>query len=377
MTSLRRAKKESDDECKKINRFLGIREKEVSVLVARCAAQEEKLNEVKGARQLERELKEMKKIKEKMVEDHGKEIQGLMGDLQQVGNQKQALQGEIEALKSKVSFLQEEVDKSKAEVRGKQEKITNLYDELKDLHESKEKESTECIAMRRQVQDIKSEVFKRDSQIDDERTRHKNEIFRLRKELEEQKKNDEISIAELSSTKEVEIKSLQKDLDSKQSNLENAVQEMKHWRREHEKVEREYTGFKKEHEKFAMITKEEADAIETERINLDDQLSQKTKEAETLNKTVIDLRDENESYAMQMNKLKEKLGFLENEIRVMTEKEMDFIDNQNQKMDTISNLEEEIQHMKEVCMVMSFHVVISCCHFMLSFHVSNRVHQSF
>jgi len=50
---------------------------------------------------------------------------------------------------------------------------------------------------------------------------------------------------------------------------------------------------------------------------------------------------------MQMNKLKEKLGFLENELRMMTEKEMNFIETQNQKMDTISNLEETIQKMKE------------------------------
>jgi len=347
MNVLRKAKKESDDECKKVNRFLGIREKEVNVLVARCAAQEEKLNDMKSSRVLEKELNAVKKSKEKQMEDHGKEIKGLMGDLQQVGNQKQALQGEIKTLGEKMAALQQELDASRMEVQEKRDKINHLYDELKELHESKEKESTECIAMRKNLQDIKNDIFNRETQIDDLQTRHKNEMIRMRNELEDQRKNNEHNMDALSSSKDREIETMKEHLESKQANLDNAVAEMKHWRFEHEKTEKELHALEMELSQLSQITKEEAVAMENERVSLDNRLSEKNGEVDDLNKIIRDLKDENESNSMQMTKLKEKLGFLENEIRVMTEKEMDLFETQNQKMDTIFKLEQEVRKINE------------------------------
>jgi chromosome segregation ATPase len=356
MKTLRKAKKDADDECKKINRYLGIREKEVNVLVSRCAAQEEKLNEMKSSRMLEKELSALRKMKDKQMDDHGKEIKGLMGDLQQLGNEKQALKNEILSLEEKNIVVQEELDATKAEVQQKCDKISSLYDELKGLHESKEKESTDCIAMRKNLQDVKHELFERESELDELETVHKNEINRLRREIENRTASGEESLEKYRAMKEVEFDNLKRDLQSKQLEFEHTMDDLKHCRRKHETVQKELTALEMKQDTLSLLTKQEAEANENERISLENQLTEKNKELQELEGFNRELKDENESNAMQMKKLKEKLGFLENEIREMTEKEMSVIESQNEKMSTIYKLEENIQQLKEVRSCIKFEI---------------------
>lgn len=212
MNALKKAKKESDDEVKKANRHLGVREKEVNVLVTRCAQQEAKLNEMKGVRVLEKELSALKKMRDKEKETQDKEVQGLMGDLQTLGNEKKSLIDDILSLKTLNKNLEDELSESKSEVQQKRDKISTLYDELKDLHESKEKESTECIAMRKNIQDLKNEVLDHQTEADELKVTHRKEISALRKELVEQ---HDLAI----SAKDTEIQTLKNILETKDKKL--------------------------------------------------------------------------------------------------------------------------------------------------------------
>ncbi len=355
MSTLRKKKKDAEDECKKANRYLGIREKEVNVLVTRCAAQEEKLNEQKGSRVLERELNSMKKQNQKQMEDHGREIKGLMRDLQQIGNEKQKQAEKIVSLEEKNKTLQGEIDTMKSDIQEKRDKINNLYDEIKELHESKERESTESIAMRKNLQDVKHELFERETEIDEMRTSFRHDMNKMRKQLDDQRKEDEESLVELSSVKDTEIDSLRREIQSHTVKIEVANDELKQWKRKHEFIEKEYNELQKYHqEELSQITKKEAVAIENERLSLEAQLNEKKQVIDELDDMNRRLKDENESHSMQMSKLKEKLGFLENEIRGMTEKEMDNIESLNEKIDTICKLEKELRQLKEVS-------IIICC----------------
>ena len=348
MNTLRKSKKESDDDLKKVNRYLGIREKEVNVLVGRCASQEEKLNDMKGARLLEKELNTMKKIRDKEKLDHDREIQGLMADLQQEGNEKQALLGEIESLKNKNRSSQDQLDAAKNEVQHKRDKINDLYEELKDLHDTKEKESTECIAIRKNLHDLKNIAFERDTQIDDLQTRHKNEMNSLRSAIVEQKKNDEQSLADLSSSKDAEIDNLKMELEMKQSELVQTADSLKQCKDDYETVCMELSALQENYNKLSSLTKEEAEENENERNLLEKQLTANLQENKEMKKTNVQLLDNNQSNTAKIAKLKEKLEFLENELRNMTGKEMDLMDIQNKKMDMISKLEDELRIMEEV-----------------------------
>jgi predicted nucleic acid-binding Zn-ribbon protein len=195
----------------------------MNVLVARCAAQEDKLNECKGARLLEKELNALKKMREKEKSDHDREIQSLMGDLQQVGNEKQALQDEISTLRTNNHILQQDLDGNKHENQQRRDKINQLYDELKEMQECKERESTECMALRKNLQDIRNDVFNRDTEIEDLKIKHNNKISILRRKLVDQKQSDEQSIAEISNAKEEAICNVRREIDMKQLELDQRV----------------------------------------------------------------------------------------------------------------------------------------------------------
>ena len=135
---------------------------------------------------------------------------------------------------------------------------------------------------------------------------------------------------------------------AKDAIIENANAELRQWKRKHESVEKECQSLHRHQEDLAHMTKKEAQAMEIERLALEEQLDEKKVVIEELSGTNRRLKDENESHSMQTSKLEEQLGFLENEIRVMTEKEMDHIDSLNQKIDAIYKLEEKIRHLQEV-----------------------------
>ncbi len=356
LKNLRKAKRESDEECSKVTKHLNVREKEVTALVARCQAQEEKLNEMKGARILEKELNALKKMRDKEKEDHGKEIQGLMGDLQQVQNEKKKLMDDIEKLKEERKTLNEELDESKTEVQEKSNKISSLYDELKDLHESKEKEATECIAMRKNLHDIKNQIFERDSQIDELRTKHRNEINEIHKELTGLRKN-EVALDEIITAKEGEIANLNNVLEMTNDELQQTLDDKNEAIRKYEEVQDEIKNLREKHEELSTLTKEEAEAKESERVSLENQLYQKIEEVKEMEEINRQLKCDNEDNSIQMTNLKEKLEFLDKELNAMSEKEIELLDIQNQNMDTISKLEEELRDMEQVSSLHSFNLL--------------------
>jgi len=345
MNALKKAKKESDDEVKKANRHLGVREKEVNVLVTRCAQQEAKLNEMKGVRVLEKELSALKKMRDKEKETQDKEVQGLMGDLQTLGNEKKSLIDEILSLKTLNKNLEDELSESKSEVQQKRDKISTLYDELKDLHESKEKESTECIAMRKNIQDLKNEVLDRQTEADELKVTHRKEISALRKELLEQ---HDLAI----SAKDTEIQTLKNNLETKEKKLVETSNELTQLKQDHQSAQNELASLKKEHDTLSSLTKDEAEANETERNSLRNQLDKMTNEVKELNALNRELKCDNESFSTQVTDLKEKHGNLEEQIRNLTEKEDALVRLQKNKADTILKLEEELRFLKEVSLIL-------------------------
>ena len=160
--------------------------------------------------------------------------------------------------------------------------------------------------------------------------------------------SDEQSIADMSTAKDAEIDNINRELDLKKVELEQTITNLKQWRREHESVHKELTTLEEKHKTLSSLTKEEAEAFENERICLENQLDEKVTEIKELNRINRELKDENDSNSMNMTKLKEKLGFLENELRAMSEKELELMHIQNKKMERISTLEEELRMMEEV-----------------------------
>jgi len=342
MNILRKSKRELEEENKKVNRYLGIREKEVNTLVSRCATQEEKLNDVKESRLLEKELNILKVKEKKVQEDHAVEVQGLMKDLQTLGNDKRSVEEDLISMKEANENLQHDLDESNMQMQEKREKMNQLYHEIKELHESKEKESMECIAMRKSAQDSKKQIAQLEDDFESMENKHKHEVKKMQKEMEDLVLSREDMLTDLNS-KDEEVADLKQDFELRNVELKETQTELQELQKVNETLQNDFNTLKQDHHEESLRSMEETSAHDKHRVKLEDQINEKNQKIQELNQVIEDLNEANDTHAFEANKLKEKLGQFENELRVMTSKEKDLADLERENTEVISELKNELK----------------------------------
>jgi len=251
-SSIRGRNKTLEDENKKIQRHLAIREKEVSVLVSRCAAQEEKNMGVKECKVLEREIQELRTeimAKERDDEAVDEELHSLKEwsarlekdrglALEKVEKVTKKFDGEVEKMQRTIFQLESKSASEKEDiikVETEFERVRQLRDTEKKRRAVDEtnqkrlqKEAIDEIQMQLDIQREESDNFYAEAKIKMEAERDKERAyFQSQLILQKEQSNDFYAEAarEIETEHHNELEHHQSQLNSKDEQITNLLKD--------------------------------------------------------------------------------------------------------------------------------------------------------
>lgn len=299
---LRKDNQEMESDNKKLKRHLNIREKEVTVLVSRCAAQEDKLAEGKESRIMEKQVKDLEK---KLL--HSKhqlqQLEGIQQTLQKSEAERDAAMTKIDKLTVEQENLKSHLLDSKAHFEVQLEKrdsaVAALEKDLEKCRKLKEERDVENYNLNTNLTELRKKTNEMHQSMQDWKMDHKSKLQHLQKE------------------KEV----LSQDL--------NRVHE--------EKKELRQAG-------------EETTRLLESQVKIKaDELERKQQEIQEFQKVIGQLKNDHSISAEEASGLKEKIRSLEGQISNFNAKETQMFEAERSNAETIRGLQRDMRGMQKVC----------------------------
>lgn len=184
---LRQDKEMLLEDNKKFKRHLNIREKEVTTLVNRCTAQEEKLMECKESRILEKQLQtvqddllnakkqldEFEQLKSEMVQKTN-ECTDALRQIEEISTEKKELACQYKELK----------ESSSAKLREKESALKKCQDELENLASLKMQQEVKCKELQERLETCQEQLKSSHESMDALRTAHTSEMLNIQNEMD-------------------------------------------------------------------------------------------------------------------------------------------------------------------------------------------------
>lgn len=359
-----------ESENKKISRHLSVREKEVSVLVSRCATQEEKLASGKGllrkemeelSNQLKRkeeEIDQLKEIEEELLQCQ-KEKDGLIQDKARI--QKDSEKRE-KKWKTAITLLETDVNE-------KSNRNLELDDKLKKLEDLREKDIDEH---RRESDSMKQKLLDRDNHstelelrlkeyaekirstekaMDILQQEHIKDMASLKEDAEENGKQLEIRkqrmIDDLNNEKEEMRSKLLDELRTNEQELHNMGQKCDALVDANQILEKEIVTLSTAGEMLSCKSKEDAGRFQEERGCLNEQIQIKTRSIEKLKKMVEDLQDIKSSNENELHRVNDNLVSLRQDISIADEREKKLNESIKLSNEAVDKLRRELKNLCE------------------------------
>lgn len=191
---LRQDKEMLLEDNKKFKRHLNIREKEVTALVNRCTAQEEKLMEGKESRILEKQLQavqddllnakkqldEFEHLKSEM-EDKTNECTDALRQIEEISMEKKELSRQYQELQ----------ESSSAKVQEKELALKKCQVELENLASLKQQQEQKCKELQEKLDTCQEQLKSSQESMDALRTAHTSELLNIQNEMDALKQENQ------------------------------------------------------------------------------------------------------------------------------------------------------------------------------------------
>jgi len=350
--SLFRDRNESlESQNKKVQRHLVIREKEVSALVARCAAQEEKIMEGKEQRVLEREIYELKNhigLKDQRERVVKEEVVTLKESLMRMEENRENALKKIEVMRIEhdlvVDTMQGTVLNLELNLASDKEVISKIEEELERVGELRDQEKA------RRVIDKKNQMREAEMLQEDIISKGQGQLRIQKKECDNIFKE---AMRKVEVEREKEREHVQSQLNSKEERITILLQDVA------ESEEDLKSQLKEANDNVNTLMSKNEDGVikfDQERIELNDRVNTKSDEIVELNSSIQQLKKRTESYEKENSNLKDNVLLLDTNLETITETQKTLREEAETSDLRISQLsrdvkkfeEKEVEHNNEV-----------------------------
>lgn len=358
---LRKDNSDMESDNKKLKRHLNIREKEVTALVTRCTAQEEKLAESKSSRVLDKQLSE---VKAKLVqsEEQLNEMEAIHQRMVQSEKERDAAMTQIDRLRSDKENLSSHINETKeqfdTQLRSRDEALAKLEKEVDEFQDLKKKQEAECARLNQNLNECDMRMNEMKQAVQELKKAHAEQVHDLERQLKEQEaqstQQQYESVSTLRAEKDEEIQELKLQLKTGDQAMANVLKDVATLRRENDQVYSDLEQVKTERDELVETGGKNAELHEKEVSHLTDALDATTEEIQQLTKIVSELKENNTCTAGEAIRLNDKITSLEDEIANMTEREEKMMEAEKVAADTISQLQGNIRVTEEVSCVFRY-----------------------
>ena len=275
---LRKDNHDMESDNKKLKRHLNIREKEVTVLVTRCAAQEDKLAESKDSRILEKQLKE---YRDKL--QHSQQqlmlMEGVQESLVRSEAERNAAISKIDALTVERENLSSHIDDSKAQFEDQLQKrdisLDSLQKDLEQCRKLKEERDVECHELNTNLNDCRRNLNEMNQSMQNWKEEQNAKVQDLKQDKDglcqdlnkatEEKEEMKIAGEEMTRLLEGQVQILTEELETKQVDIEKIEEEVRHLKSDYTDSVGEARGLKDKirslEEQIANMTERESQMV--------------------------------------------------------------------------------------------------------------------
>jgi chromosome segregation ATPase len=354
---LRRDKDVLEEDHKKLKRHLNIREKEVTALVTRCTAQEEKLVELKSSRVLEKQLQEVQaKLEES--DRHVREMEDLDRQLLQSNREREDVMHRFEKEKEEKETLQRHLSDTKEQLEGqlksRDESLVQLREQVEALTLSRDQKDAQCRELGKTVEDLQQKVTDMEISAQNNKVEYEREIARLEEQISQENRQHKDIVESLQRSKEQDMEMMKLQMqkgDQAMASVLNEVHVLKH---ENNALQKSVKDLDTERNTMIENLSSEKQALQEHLENLKNELDVKTKEAMKLNDVVQKIKEQQQQSLMETTTFKEKIGSLEDQVEMLTAREKQLTMEKQQVLDQNTSLSREMEDMKKVSLYWLF-----------------------
>ena len=344
---------------KKLKRHLNIREKEVTALVTRCTAQEEKLSEGKSSRMIEKQLKELQ-VKFHSSQEQLKQLDSLQEKLVRSEAERDAASGKIDRLFVENKDLGQHIVDTKQRLElqldSRDVSLHAMKRQMQDLVGLKEEHGKRCDSLSAELKECHAQMQTMEGTIQGMKLAHRDEIVLMEKLLME-RNSEEVSkhqqqqqdiLETLTIAKDDEIMELKRQLKDGDAALAAVLKDVVTLKQENEQVTQDRDVVQMEKNEMIEDHRKEKES-HTKEVAIWSTLAEtKTEEIDLLNGTLQELENNKSHTTGQTSQLKEQIRCLEDQISALTVREMALVKADRIAAQTIQHLQGDLQDMEKV-----------------------------
>lgn len=348
---------------KKLKRHLNIREKEVTALVTRCTAQEEKLSEGKSSRMIEKQLKELQ-VKFHSSQEQLKQLDSLQEKLVRSEAERDAASGKIDRLFVENKDLGQHIVDTKQRLElqldSRDVSLHAMKRQMQDLVGLKEEHGKRCDSLSAELKECHVQMQTMEGTIQGMKLAHRDEIVLMEKLLME-RNSEEVSkhqqqqqdiLEALTIAKDDEIMELKRQLKDGDAALAAVLKDVVTLKQENEQVTQDRDVVQMEKNEMIEDHRKEKES-HTKEVAIWSTLAEtKTEEIDLLNGTLQELENNKSHTTGQTSQLKEQIRSLEDQISALTVREEALVKADRIAAQTIQHLEGDLQDMEKVAVEM-------------------------
>eukprot|EP00979_Chaetoceros_neogracilis_P001286 scaffold224_cov276-Chaetoceros_neogracile.AAC.61 len=343
------------EDAKKLKRYLNIREKEVTALVTRCTAQEEKLAESKSSRMLEKQLKELQ-LNFHSSQEQLKQLHSLQETLVECEAERDAAVNKVDQLFVQNKDLSQHIVDTKEQLELQRESrdasAQKMKEQMEDIVGLKEEQEKKCDSLSIKLKECDGQMLKMERTIQDMRKAHQDEIILMQETYTEHNskanKLQQATVEALTIAKDNEIMELKRQLKDGDEVMAAVLKDVAVLNQENKEVKQELNVIFMGKNELIEDQRKVNESHTKEKSVLSTLAETQTKDIELLNEAMQKLKDDNSLTTGHASKLNEHIRSLEDQISALTAREGVLVKADLIAKQTMQRLEVDLQDMEMV-----------------------------
>jgi len=346
---LRKDKEVLEDDHKKLKRHLNIREKEVTALVTRCTAQEDKLAEMKSSRILEKQLQEVQ-AKLEQSERQVRDMEELGRELVQSNREREIVMHKYEKVKEENDLLEKHLLDTKEQLEGqlksKDESLIKVREQVEELTLSRDQKDEQCRKVGKTVEELKQRIADMEVSAQNVRQEHELEMARLLEQMSQEAKKHKDFAESISSTKDQVIESLKLQIRQGEEAMTSVLKNVNALKHENETLQKTVKDLNTERNRMVENLSNEKQSSQETVERLKSELDVTVKEASELNDALCKIQTQQEEHLIEASKMEEKISSLLDQIEQLHSREKVLTVDKQKMSDQNISLSHEMEEMK-------------------------------